>query len=121
MLKIIVEHRHYIHHEPDSDSQTQRLLRKILNITENIMSKTQDLEAKIDGLQTALDAEQEQIRTAIEELGSLRTEVVSLREQLAQQGADNEALDRIISKVDAITEDLQGTIEDTPTDPIPEA
>lgn len=94
---------------------------------DEIMSKTQAIEAKVDALQTALDAEQEQIRTAVEELGSLRTEVQVLREQLAQQGVDNEALDRIDAKIDTIRTDLEGTIADnptepeTPTEPTPEA
>lgn len=111
-----IEIHHYIHQNGD-DSQIIKLLRELKILNTELMSKTSAIEAKVDALQTALDEEQEQIRTAVGELESLRTEVQSLRDQLAQQGADNEALDRIDVKLGSITEDLKSTIPDEPTEP----
>jgi regulator of replication initiation timing len=120
-MTININHHHYFHAVPQTPSEQINLLKTILTKTENIMSKTENIEAKVDALQTALDAEQAQIQTAIDELGALRTEVQTLREQLAQQGVDNAALDRIDAKIDSIKTDLEGTIADAPTEPTPEA
>lgn len=81
------------------------------------MSKATDIEAKVDALQATLDAEQAQIQAAID---GLTTTVQELRDQIAAGQADNEALDRIATKIDAIKSDLEGTIADEPA-PTPEA
>ena len=76
-----------------------------------IMSKITDIEAKVDELQTKLDTEQEQIKSAID---ALNTTIQELRDQIAGGGADEEALDRILVKLDGIKTDLEGTIPDEP-------
>lgn len=116
-MQIRIRHDVYIHTNPEQDSEVVKLLREIKILNTELMSKTTAIEAKVDALQTALDEEQEQIRTAVSELEALRTEVQSLRDQLAGQGADNEALDRIDAKLGAITDDLKSTIPDAPTEP----
>lgn len=106
-----IEIHHYIHQD-NNDSQVIKFLKQILNINTNIMSKVTDIEAKVDALQATLDAEQEQIQTAID---SLNDTVNELREQIAGGGADNEALDRIATKLDSIKADLEESI--TPEEP----
>lgn len=93
-------------------SEVITLLNKIFNQNTNIMSKVTDIEAKVDALQAALDTEQEQIQQAID---SLNDTVNELREQIAGGGADNEALDRIATKLDTIKADLEESI--TPEEP----
>ena len=80
------------------------------------MSKVTDIEAKVDALQATLDNEQAQIQAAID---GLNTTIQELRDQIAGGTADNEALDRIAVKLDAIKTDLEGTIADE--EPTPEA
>lgn len=93
-------------------SEVITLLNKIFNQNTNIMSKVTDIEAKVDALQATLDTEQEQIQQAID---SLNDTVNELREQIAGGGADNEALDRIATKLDTIKADLEESI--TPEEP----
>lgn len=89
----------------------------LLTIKFNRMAKTvADIEAKVDTLQTALDNEQAQIQAAID---GLNTTVQELRDQIAAGANDQEALERIATKLDGIQSDLEGTIADTPTEPEP--
>lgn len=77
------------------------------------MAKTvADIEAKVDALQTALDNEQAQIQASID---GLNTTIQELRDQIANGANDQEALERIATKLDAIQTDLEGTIADNPS------
>lgn len=96
----------HIHHH----SETKTINLKL----DKIMSKATDIEAKVDALQTTLDEEQAQIRLSID---GLTTTIQELRDQIAGGGADEEALDRILNKLDGIKSDLEGTIADAPQDP----
>lgn len=109
---------HYIHftpqHPPNREDELLNLVKQILNNTTETMSKTTDIEAKVDALQTALDNEQAQIQTAIDALSAT---VQELRDQIAAGQTDNDALDRIATKLDDIKSDLEGTIADGPIVP----
>lgn len=98
------------------DTEIITLLKKIINQNNNAMSKITDIEAQVDALQTALDNEQAQIQTAID---GLNVTIQELRDQIAGGATDTEALDRIVTKLDGLKSDLEGTIADTPTEPNP--
>lgn len=87
----------------------------LITIKINRMAKSvADIEAKVDALQTALDNEQAQIQASID---GLNTTIQELRDQIANGANDQEALERIATKLDGIQSDLEGTIADTPTEP----
>jgi chromosome segregation ATPase len=87
----------------------------LINIKITRMAKSvADIEAKVDALQTALDNEQAQIQTSID---GLNTTIQELRDQIANGANDQEAFERIATKLDAIQTDLEGTIADTPETP----
>lgn len=117
---ITIRHIHdiYIHQHGEQESEVIKILKELKIITTELMSKTTDIEAKVDALQTALDNEQAQIQTAID---ALNTTVQELRDQIAAGQTDNDALDRIATKLDGIKSDLEGTIADAPVEPTPEA
>lgn len=117
MIKIIIEHRHYLHQDPDDDSKVLKLLRQILNINQNTMASIAQLTEKVDALQTALDAEQQEIQDAI---AALNTTVQELRDQIANnEGGTVEERQALADKLDAIKSDLEGTINKP--EPEPEA
>jgi len=93
----------------------------LITIKINRMAKSiSDIEAKVDALQTALDNEQAQIQASID---GLNTTIQDLRDQIAAGANDQEALERIATKLDSIQSDLEGTIADGPTpgEPSPQA
>lgn len=73
-----------------------------------------DIEAKVDALQTALDNEQAQIQASID---ALNVTIQELRDQIAGGANDQEALERIATKLDSIQSDLESTVADAPTEP----
>lgn len=105
----------HIHQTVDTN-EVEKKLQKLIKQNTEIMSKVTDIEAKVDALQASLDAEQAQIQTAID---GLNTTIQELRDQISGGTVDNESLDRIATKLDAIKTDLEGTIADTPTEPQP--
>lgn len=90
----------------------------LINIKLNRMAKSvAEIEAKVDALQDALDNEQAQIQAAID---GLNITIQELRDQIAGGANDQEALERIATKLDSIQADLAGTITDTEPEPTPE-
>lgn len=99
------------------ESEVITLLNKIFNQNISTMSKVTDIEQKVDALQTKLDDEQAEIQTAID---ALNTTVQELRDQIAGGAGDAEALERIATKLDNITTDLEATVTPaTPEEPQP--
>lgn len=89
----------------------------LLTIKFTRMAKTvAEIEAKVDALQTALDNEQAQIQASIE---TLKSTIQELRDQIANGGADQEGLERIATKLDALQADLEATVSDEPDQPQP--
>ena len=134
-LKMItIRHIHdvYIHHHPEQESETNKLLKQLLNLNTDMAKNFADLEAQIttlnekaDGLQASLDAEQEQIAAAVGTLtaaNQAQTELIQqLRDELAGLGADQAKIDELTGKAEAVNAkldsaktDLEGTIQDAP-------
>lgn len=89
------------------------LIRKIDHLTKyihDIMASIQELTAKVDALQTALDEEQAVIKAAIDALNQTVTDL----QAIVSEGGTTEERQALADKLDAITEDLKGTIPDAP-------
>lgn len=88
-----------------SDDKTQ--LYKINYKLKTIMATIDQLNAKVDSLQTQLDEKQTAIADAII---ALKQQIQDLQDIIANGGgATPEQLDAVITKLDAISEDLGAT------------
>lgn len=90
---------HY--YSPDTEK-----LDLILKNQKTIMALIDDLNTKVDELQSALDAEQEAIKAAIEALNAQVAELTAL----LSTGATAEQIQGVITKIEAIKTDLEGTV-----------
>lgn len=75
------------------------------------MPTLSELSAKVDELQSALDSEQEQIKAAIDALTAANAD---LEAQVAAGGTEAER-QAVVDKINAVIEDLKGTIADGTT------
>lgn len=91
----------YHYYSPDTEK-----LDLILKNQKTIMSAIDDLNAKVDELQASLDAEQEAIKAAIDAL----TQQVADLTALLETGATAEQIQGVITKIEAIKTDLEGTV-----------
>jgi ABC-type transporter Mla subunit MlaD len=77
---------------------------------DHIMASIAQLSQKVDQLQAALDSEQQEIADAIAQLN----QTISELQAIVSDGGTTEERQAIADKLDAITSDLQGTINATP-------
>ena len=82
----------------------------IINQLNTIMATLAELTDKLNELQAALDNEQAQVQSAID---GLTAQIAALNEQIAN-GASPEQLTEVVAKIEAIKNDLEGTIPDAP-------
>lgn len=110
-----IDVHHWIHQE--GDSETNKLLRQILNINQNTMATVAQLNEKVDLLQTTIDETQ---ALALGKITTLETTVQELRDEIAN-GGGTEALQAIADKLDSATADLKATFPTPPPteEPIP--
>lgn len=74
------------------------------------MASISELSSKVDALQAALDSEQQEIADAIAQLN----QTISDLQAIVSDGGTAEERQAIADKLDAITTDLQGTINANP-------
>lgn len=99
-----ITHNHY-HFYPNNQ---EKLLKRLLKNQKKIMASIAELTAKVDELQASLDAEQQQIQEAI---NGLNEQIATLTDMVADGGTAEER-QALLDKLNAINEDLKGTVPD---------
>lgn len=110
MIRITVDHNHYIHQNGPEESQIVKLLKQILNINQNIMGIAEDLKAKVEVLQATIDDTQSQF---IIKMATLEARVEELLEIIANGNNDPKLLE-IGAAIEAATADLRTTFPEEP-------
>lgn len=106
----------HIHQTVDTN-EVEKKLNRIIKQNNDTMASIAQLTQKVDALQAALDAEQQEIQDAI---AALNTTLQELRDQIANnEGGTVEERQALADKLDAIKTDLEGTVNNAPTEPEP--
>ena len=100
-----IEIHHYIHSNTEHDSDVIKLLRKILNINENIMAKQEQFESVLSRIDTATNKIAEQLR--------------ALKDQISNQGLPGDVEDQVLARLETAATQLEA-VGASPENPVPE-